>query len=170
MVDINLFCLLFICVSAVSAEYCDYYVDSFWGTQDRMYCPYDCCGDMYNRYCCNNGVVGAIVGIVIGTICGVILIVSIIVAVCCCLRKSRGQQGQVCQPVQTTQSAVNINYGYPSATVAYGVPGYTNTGFIQTTNMATGTAIPPAQAQPSPYAEPPPKYEELNATPAQPNY
>ncbi|XP_053403604.1 protein shisa-4-like isoform X3 [Mercenaria mercenaria] len=127
--------VLFICVTVVHAgEYC---TKNNYGSifDDTMYCATSCCGDKYNRYCCVSNT-GLVVGIVLGVIGLVAVIVSVLVAVFCCCRKTRGQTGQVCQPVGVA-TTVPV-YGVQTTAVGYGQVGYTNVAFpqqVQTTNM-----------------------------------
>ncbi|XP_060558253.1 uncharacterized protein LOC132718558 [Ruditapes philippinarum] len=151
--------ILCCCVTVVaSGSYCTkYHSGSIF--DDTIYCPSLCCGDKYNRYCCNSNT-GLIVGIVFGVLGLIAIVVTVLVAVFCCCRKSRGQQGQVCQPAGVVTTTPY--YGVQTTTVTgYGQTGYTNAGFPQQM-QATNVAGQVNDGQK--WQQPPPPYSAVNTS------
>ncbi|XP_045177745.2 uncharacterized protein LOC128545859 [Mercenaria mercenaria] len=137
---------------------CSYYESgSYWSDQTTkyIYCDSSCCGDMYNRYCCDFSNVGLIIGISIGSILLVATVVTVFVVICCCCKRSRGQPGQVFQPASVTTTTIHGMQTVPST--GFGQTGYINGAYpqqIQTANMVPGTA--------QKWQEPPPEYTATN--------
>ncbi|WAR19615.1 hypothetical protein MAR_001453 [Mya arenaria] len=90
---------------ADAGEYC---VTSSYGLK---WCEWGCCD---YRKCCEDTGVGAIVGIVVGCVIFVAIVVGVIVAIVCCVRKSRGRQGQVVQNNQASSAVVQNPPPYPN--------------------------------------------------------
>ncbi|KAL3842862.1 hypothetical protein ACJMK2_020842 [Sinanodonta woodiana] len=74
-------------IGCVLGENCFYYGKSSGSLTYYMYCPYGCCGDYYNQYCCVN--VGGIVGGVIGFLVFVGIIITISCLCCACCQSTR---------------------------------------------------------------------------------
>lgn len=148
-------------VTVVSSETCARYKG--YGLSQRMeymYCSTECCGDIYNRYCCSN--FGVIIGAISGGISVVVAITITAVVCCCCCRKSRGQAGQVIQSANTTTTTTNT-------TTVYTLQGMqtTNLGYIPDgyNNVSAPAYIPTTNTQPADYQkwqDPPPSYDEIN--------
>ncbi|XP_048253008.1 protein shisa-4-like isoform X2 [Haliotis rufescens] len=90
--------LLLVLLEDVRAEFCP----SASSYDDDMYCVYGCCGDSFDRYCCEDTYenIPLIVGLSVG---GFFFIVVVIAAICACVKSANRPRGVVgVQPVGPT--------------------------------------------------------------------
>ncbi|XP_059175673.1 protein shisa-4-like [Physella acuta] len=144
-----------------ASEYCTerYYNYLLFGNTyatRSIYCPFGCCGNYNDEYCCINNA-GYIIGIVFGGIVGLIFLITII---CCCVKHSASStRGRTIQPApvangHTTHTTTFIT---PTAPPNYSSVAY-STSYSQPLNGAA--PLPQYSYPPAQFAPPYPGYNQ----------